>query len=92
MNSFEEAYKIATLYRDDFDYCSEWENGYVFGLRYDGPDEELPRGGKWTPIVVLKEDGTRTGMPLFVMRGTGKYLGGVDLQTGAKIEIDENDL
>ena len=92
MITFEEACKIASVTGLEYDYCSEWENGYVFSVDYNGPDEEPPMGGKHTPLVVLKEDGSRTAMPLFVMMGPGKFLDGIDMETGARIEIDEDDL
>ena len=47
-----------------------YENGYVF-CSDKGEDQE---GGYYSPIVVLKEDGSVIDMPQFVVNGTGKEL------------------
>lgn len=91
MVTFEKAYELAKTRADNIEKCEEYLNGYVFWRKskYEGVSIGGTDGGC---IVVLKKDGSvMDSMMMFVMGDTGKYIGGVDLETGAHIEKDEDD-
>ncbi len=76
MTTFKEALKTAKSIRDTVDECFEYENGYMF---YEKDAEESDGGYGRSPIVVLKKENRAVSMPWFVMQGTGKEIGYVEV-------------
>lgn len=76
MISFEEAYREAQAVKTKIDFCTEYENGYLFGTDLD----EIEYGGANASAIVLKEDGRVVDMPTFMMiLNPGKELGRIPL-------------
>ncbi len=75
MITYDEALKKAKELKPTIDNCTEYENGYVFGCKYDDNYE----GGNHTPCVILKENGKAVAMPYFVIQGAGKEIRSFDL-------------
>ena len=53
MSAFNEALGIAREWNDEYDYCIEYENAFVFSKR-----DERSFGGFNSPVAVLKTDGS----------------------------------
>ena len=71
MITFEDAWEIAKQRKNEIDNCTEYENAYVFG--FTGDNNQIGGYGH-TPVVVMKEDGSVTNMPEFVINGAGEEI------------------
>ena len=91
MITFEKAYEIAKIRMKNISSCNEYQKGYVFFPNEGKGEGKNTDGIGHVVIAVTKEDGKPMLMSQFVMEGTGKYVGGVDLETGARIERDEDE-
>lgn len=77
MITYEEAYKTAKELKPSIDFCTEYENGYVFSCT----DDENYIGGGHSPCVILKKNGKAVTMPWFIAKiGTGNEIRSFDLE------------
>lgn len=56
----EDAMKVAKEYWDEIDYCTEYENAYLFSKK-----DHMAFGGPG-PVAITKSDGTMLNMTYFV--------------------------
>lgn len=76
MITFEEAYKKAKEVKDNIDYCTEYENGFLFGTDID----RIEYGGPNMPAIVVKDTGEIVNMPTFKMEiGSGDEIRDIPL-------------
>lgn len=81
MITYEEAYEKAKKVKSDIDFCTEYDNAYMFetDLSYLAEDEYLI-GGLEMPTIILKENGDIVNMPTFMMIiKPGKEIGRIPL-------------
>lgn len=72
MITYEKAYKEAAKLRQDINYGTEFEKGYLFG---NTDDENYTGGAGHTPVIILKKDGKAVNAPTFFMTiGSGEIV------------------
>ena len=71
MITYEEALAKAREWKEQIDNCIEYDNAYVFGF---SEDINYIGGYDHTPVVIMKEDGSRIDMPTYVANGGGKEI------------------
>ena len=69
MVNFKEALEIINAYDHEFDYCTEYDDAFVFGK-----SDDMSFGGWNSPAAVLKEDGSCINFVAYIAEGAGEVV------------------